>query len=82
MSNLNLETSASMELLGMSRVGEDVPLRNPHDGLDLLHEGGEVEPGLGVDGGELDNVVVLLNVGASHSICRQRYKTFFFVNCK
>ncbi len=50
---LNLETSASMELLGMSRVSEDVPLRNSHDGLDLLHEGGEVEPGLGVDGGEL-----------------------------
>ena len=54
----------------MPRVGKEIPFRHSHDRLNLLHEGGKIEPGFGVDRGELDDVMVLLDVGAGHAIAR------------
>jgi len=59
-----------MKFLRVPRVGVEVPFRDSHDRLYLLHEGGKIEPGFGVDGGELDDVVVLLDVCAGHSVAR------------
>ena len=64
----HLDTSSVVQLSCFTRVDEKEPLGNAHDGLHFFQESGQVESGLGANGGHFDDFTVSLDVGAGHTL--------------
>ena len=64
----HLDAASVVQLSCFARVNVEEPLGNAHDGLHFFDEGGQIEPGLGSDGGHFDDFTIGLDVGASHAL--------------